>query len=116
MVELNVWLEGFDMVDNIKIVLEVVCLGIVFCVDFFVFVVCDVVWLVGGKWFFVLLGCCDVIILVVFLVVKNLLDLLNFMDEFMKLFVNYGLIWDEMVIFFGVYMIGDMVCYFIDNR
>lgn len=42
----NLILWGYEVIDVVKVDLELVCLGIVLCVDIFVYVVCDVVVLV----------------------------------------------------------------------
>lgn len=45
----NFSLWGFEVVDVVKVDLEVLCFGVVLCVDILVFGVCDVVELVSLK-------------------------------------------------------------------
>lgn len=71
----NGCLEGFDVVDKIKVVFEGECLGIVFCVDLLVFVVWDGVRLIGGFFYRVFVGCRDGYDFIVVEVMKNLFDL-----------------------------------------
>ncbi|MBA0850436.1 hypothetical protein Goshw_029757, partial [Gossypium schwendimanii] len=115
-VNLSVAGDAFDLITRVKTALELECPGVVSCSDILAVSARDLVVMVGGPFYEVVLGRKDSRESNPLIVDKNLPKALTPMNELLSLFSSKGFSAEEMVALVGAHTIGFSHCKEFANR
>ncbi|CAA7027084.1 unnamed protein product [Microthlaspi erraticum] len=111
----NLNLRGFEIIDDIKRQIELVCPGIVSCADILTLAARDAVVLTKGTSWEVKLGRKDGKVSLASNV-KNLPSHSDSIDVLLKKFAGYGLNTEDFVALLGAHTIGSAACKYVTDR
>ncbi|KAJ1404344.1 Secretory peroxidase [Sesbania bispinosa] len=112
----NLTLRGFDVIDNIKSLIEAECPGVVSCADILALTARDSVHAIGGPYWNVPTGRRDGIISKTADVFLSLPAPFHNLTTLITLFANVGLDVNDLVLLSGAHTIGIAHCSTIANR